>query len=49
MEPSNLVFAFGCLVPNGRQALLGGIRLGSSATEREEDDRREDKMVFVIF
>ena len=31
-EPSNLVFSFGCLVFNGRQALLGGIRLGGSAT-----------------
>ena len=31
-EPSNLVFSFGCLVSNGRQALLGGIRLGGSAT-----------------
>ena len=28
---SNLVFSFGCLVSNGRQALLGGIRLGGSA------------------
>ena len=31
-EPSNLVFSFGCLVSNGRRALLGGIRLGGSAT-----------------
>ena len=31
-KPSNLVFSFGCLVSNGRQALLGGIRLGGSAT-----------------
>ena len=29
-EPSNLVFSFGCLGSNGRQALLGGIRLGGS-------------------
>jgi len=32
-ELSNLVFSFGCLVSNGRQALLGGIRLGGSAIE----------------
>ena len=31
-EPSNLVFSFGCLVSNRRQALLGGIRLGGSVT-----------------
>ena len=31
-KPSNLVFSLGCLVSNGRQALLGGIRLGGSAT-----------------
>ena len=31
-EPSNLVSSLGCLVSNRRQALLGGIRLGSSAT-----------------
>ena len=31
MEPSNLVFSLECLVSNGRQALLGGIRLGGSA------------------
>ena len=31
-EPSNLASSFECLVSNGRQALLGGIRLGSSAT-----------------
>ena len=31
MEPSNLVFSFGCLAFHGRQALLGGIRLGGSA------------------
>ena len=29
---SNLVFSFGWLVSNGRHALLGGIRLGGSAT-----------------
>ena len=28
----NLVFSLECLVPNGRQALLEGIRLGGSAT-----------------
>ena len=28
----NLVFSLECLVSNGRQALLGGIRLGGSAT-----------------
>ena len=33
-EPSNLVFSLGCLVSNGRRALLGGIRLGGSATMR---------------
>ena len=33
-EPSNLVFPFECLVSNGRWALLGGIRLGGSATIR---------------
>ena len=33
-EPSNLVFSPECLVSNGRQALLGGIRLGGSATVR---------------
>ena len=32
MEPSNLVFSLKCLVSNGRQALLGGIKLGGSAT-----------------
>ena len=32
IEPSNLVFSPECLVSNGRQALLGGIRLGGSAT-----------------
>ena len=31
-EPSNLVFSLECLVSNGRRALLGGIRLGGSAT-----------------
>jgi len=31
-EPSKLVFFFGCLVSNGRRALLRGIRLGGSAT-----------------
>ena len=31
-KPSNLVFSFGCLVSNGGQALLGGIRLGGSTT-----------------
>ena len=31
-EPSNLVFSLGCLVSNGRRALLGGIRLDGSAT-----------------
>ena len=36
MEPSNLVFTFGCLVSNGRRALLGGIRLGGSATPCKE-------------
>ena len=30
--PRNLVFSFECLVSNGRRALLGGIRLGGSAT-----------------
>ena len=30
-ELRNLVFSFGCLVSNGRRALLGGIRLGGSA------------------
>ena len=30
-EPSNLVLSLGCLVSNGRRALLGGIRLGGSA------------------
>ena len=30
--PHNLVSSFGCLVSNGRGALLGGIRLGGSAT-----------------
>ena len=30
--PCDLVFSFECLVSNGRQTLLGGIRLGSSAT-----------------
>ena len=34
MELSNLVFSLGCLVSNGRRALLGGIRLGGSATRR---------------
>ena len=32
MEPSNLVFSLECLVSNGRQAPLGGIRLGGSTT-----------------
>ena len=31
MELSNLVFSFEYLVSNGRQAPLGGIRLGGSA------------------
>ena len=31
-ELRNLVFSLECLVSNGRQALLGGIRLGGSAT-----------------
>ena len=31
---SNLVFSPECLVSNGRQALLGGIRLGGSAIFR---------------
>ena len=31
-EPSNLVFSLGCLVSNGRRALLRYIRLGGSAT-----------------
>ena len=35
MGPCNLVSSFGCLVSNGRWALLVGIRLGSSATERD--------------
>ena len=30
--PCNLVFSFECLVSNVRRALLGGIRLGGSAT-----------------
>ena len=29
-KPSNLVFSFGYLVSNGRQAFLGDIRLGGS-------------------
>ena len=33
--PSNLVFSLGCLVSDGRRALLGGIRLGGSATVHE--------------
>ena len=33
MESSNLVFSPECLVSNGRQALLGGIRLGGSTTD----------------
>ena len=32
MELRNLVFSLGCLVSNGIQALLGGFRLGGSAT-----------------
>ena len=31
-ESSNLVFSLECLVSNGRQALLWGIKLGGSAT-----------------
>ena len=31
-ELRNLVFSLECLVSNGRRALLGGIRLGGSAT-----------------
>ena len=31
-EPSNLVFSLGYLVSNGRRVLLGGIKLGGSAT-----------------
>ena len=31
-ELCNLVFSLECLVSNGRRALLGGIRLGGSAT-----------------
>ena len=32
MGPRDLVFSFECLVSNERRALLGGIRLGGSAT-----------------
>ena len=39
-EPSNLVFSFGCLGSNERQALMGGIRLGGSAIA--------DKLVLVV-
>ena len=35
MEPSNLVFSLGYLVSNGRQVLLGGIRLDGSTTGGE--------------
>ena len=31
-ELRNLMFSLECLVSNGRRALLGGIRLGGSAT-----------------
>ena len=37
-EPSNLVFSLECLVSNGRQALLWGIRLGGSATSDAQLD-----------
>ena len=33
-EPSNLVFSPECLVSNGRQALLWGIKLGGSAKDK---------------
>ena len=39
-EPSNLVFSFGCLVFNGRQSLLGGIRLDDSATPNMQAESR---------
>ena len=49
MEPLNLVFSLECLVSNGRQALLGGIRLGSSATllnpHSEVIHSNQDKMM----
>ena len=38
-DPSNLVFSLGCLVSNGRRALLRGIRLGGSATKAFDHDR----------
>ena len=41
-EPSNLVSSFGCLVYNGRQALLRGIRLGGSATLTETRQEKGD-------
>ena len=34
-EPSNLVFFLECLVSNGRQALLWGIRLGGSTIDSD--------------
>ena len=46
MEPSNLAFSPECLVSNGRQALLGGIKLGGSALEyqrQQEEERYESK------
>ena len=37
IESGNLVFSHECLVSNGRRALLGGIRLGGSATATMQD------------
>ena len=37
IELCNLVFSLECLVSNGRQALLGGIRLGGSAIVHRVD------------
>ena len=41
MEPCNLVSSLEYLVSNGRQVLLGGIRLGVSATRREATEERK--------
>ena len=42
-ELSNLMFSFECLVSNGRQALLWGIRLGGSATLSHTSTRAQVK------
>ena len=48
MEPGNLVPSLEYLVSNGRQVLLGGIRLGGSATKREQGLTPTTTMVVML-